>query len=218
MWCDGYVVKRDRYSEKYKNYRRIEYNIKLSLSPQDENHLKKFTHCLESNHPIHTYKSNGFNGVGEWIEKRIFITNKHMGKILQEKYKLIPHREECEFVNEIPDNLKRHFIRGVLDADGSFSDYYTVDRGYNVYKINVYFSTYETLLEFIEKYFYDVGLSNTKVYKKYKRHKDDSKDGYCRTLTYTGSIQAVNILNHLYKDATIYLDRKYKKYINLINK
>ena len=215
LWCDGYVIKRDKY---YNNCRKIEYNIKLSLSPQDENHLKKFKKCIDSNHPIHTYKCNGFSGIGETVEKRVFITNKHMGEMLQKKYQLIPHREKCEFVNEIPNSLKKHFIRGVLDADGSFCDYHTVDKGYNIYKINVQFNTYERLLEFIEKYFYDIGLSNTKMYKKYKRHNGVNKDGYCRTLTYTGKIQATNILNHLYKDSTMYLDRKYKKYEDILNK
>lgn len=33
-----------------------------------------------------------------------------------------------------------------------------------------------------------------------------------------GNLQALDFMNHLYKDATICLDRKYERYINLCNK
>jgi hypothetical protein len=221
LWCDGYVCKRDRYLQKYQKYK-IEYNIKLSLKDSDSGHLEKFKTYMNSTHPIHIYENTcGYKKVdgSKSFESRLFITNQHMGKTLYDKYGLIPNRSDCSnLVANIPTNLYRHLIRGILDAEGSFHRYYTNERGYEIEKISVQFTTYETLLEFIEKYFYDIGISNTNNYKKYQRHKNnENNDSYCRGLIYSGRIQAANVLMHLYNKSTVYLDRRYIKYKNIIN-
>lgn len=213
LWCDGYVGKRIR-SDKSNP----EYNIKLSLQEQDETHLLKFKNALSSTHLIHTYNTKGYGGGDSYtnVEKRVFITSYYMGKLLQDKYGLIPYRACCKkLADSIPDNLKKHFIRGVLDADGSVNHYYTTDRKYKVYKVNVSFTTYNTLLDYIESYFYKQGLSSTNNYKRFKRN--EHRDGECRGITYTGTIQATGILKHLYGDANVFLDRKYERYQEIIN-
>ena len=100
------------------------------MSLQDKEHLEKFKIYINSTHPVKIYKSStGFKRENEdiYLESRLFITNSHMGTILQDKYGLIPHRYDCnKAINNIPKELERHFIRGVLDSDGSFSWYYTI--------------------------------------------------------------------------------------------
>ena len=39
----------------------------------------------------------------------------------------------------------------------------------------------------------------------------------CEQLDFSGNVQVINILDWLYKDSTIYLDRKYEKYIKKWN-
>jgi hypothetical protein len=216
LWCDGYIAKRERV-DKYGI--RIEYNIKLSLQENDKEHLIKFVSDIEGNYPVHRYampKNNVFSNGKELFESRVFITNLHMGKTLQEKYGIIPNRSDCsKILNFLPEELYKHFIRGILDGDGTISFYVNTDKqGGKTNKANLSFTTYESILEFIERYFYKIGLTETEYYKKYKRHKEEGKDGYCRTLSYSGIPQVTKLVNYLYEDANIYLDRKFEKYLN----
>lgn len=57
-----------------------------------------------------------------------------------------------------------------------------------------------------------VDNSKTNKHKFYQRHKN--KDGSWKTLSYSGKVQGMKILNYLY-DSQIYLDRKYEKYLSI---
>jgi len=216
LWCDGYVGKRER--EQPNGNIRTEYNLKFSLMKPDRDHLEKFNKDINGDYLIHIYKTNGFDKSIESFECRLFITNLYFGRLLQEKYGIIPNRFDCsKVIKLIPENLKRHFIRGILDADGSFSHYIFTDKknGCETKKITIGFTTCENLLEFIEEYFYSKKLTNTRKYKKEKRHKEEDRDTNCRGLKFSGRVQALTLLSYLYDDSTIYLDRKYEKYLKI---
>jgi len=215
LWCDGYVGKRD--GIRPNGFYRLEYNLKFSLMESDKGHLEKFNKDINGTYPIHIYKcgKSSFekNGVIP-NECRLFITNLYFCRLLQEKYGIIANRFDCsKVIKLIPENLKRHFIRGILDADGSLCHYNTIDDGFNRDKFAVKFSTYEMLLEFIESYFYKNKITNTEIYKKGTRH--DGKDGYCKDLGFSGRQQFMKIMSYLYDGSTIYLDRKYEKYLKI---
>ena len=213
LWCDGYVGKRDRIGN---GRSQLEYNLKFSLMESDRDHLGKFNKDINGTYPVHIYKcSSGYLKQGEKTnECRLFITNLYFGELLQEKYGIIPDRYDCsKVINLIPEGLKKHFIRGVLDADGSFCHYNIIEDGVDRDKFAVRFSTYEMLLEFIESYLYKVGVTNTEHYKKYTRHA--GKDGNCKALCLSGRQQLLKVLSYLYDDSTIYLDRKYEKYLKI---
>lgn len=211
VWCDGYVCKRD----KYKNGK-YQYEFKLSLMKHDYNHLEKLKSALESNHQLRFYKYSSSYGEGE--EARLYICNKHFGSSLYEKHGLIPNRCNIDkLINHIPENLIRHFIRGVLDADGSIGDYLINDNRLTTPSLKhaVRFYTYENLLDFIQEYFY-INKIIKKRSSKRKRHQE--RDGYCSELSYGGTKQVPVILNHLYGGAKVYLDRKYETYLSIINR
>jgi hypothetical protein len=213
LWCDGYVGKRIR------DNNRIEYNIKLSLKESDFKHLEKFNNSLEGEYKINFYKSNGFKGYEykNYKECRLFITNLHMGGLLQDKYGIIPNRvDSFKCYNYVPYELKRHFIRGVLDADGSFLHYESFCKKKNCIenKYSLTFGADEFLLKEIEKHLSENNIVEFTDRKILTRHK--GKDGSYRTLSFSGKTQNINILNFLYKDSSIYLDRKYDKYLDII--
>ena len=212
IWCDGYVLKRQR---KNKN---ISYEFKLTLAERDRGHLIKLNECLKSNYKIKRYKSGGFDGkYPDYHECRLYICNKYFAGNLFNNYGLIPHRYKInKLISKIPPQYYKHFIRGILDADGSVISYYTNDKYCNKpsYKNSVKFDTYSELLTFIQEHFYNKSLIFNKTHFR-KRHKD--RDGHCENLGYSGTIQTPRILNYLYKDATVYLDRKYNKYLEIIN-
>lgn len=209
IWCDGYNAIRSRNNK-------LTYEFKLSLQEADIEHLGKFKLFMESTHPIKIYESKT-SLKKDNNEARFLIASTPLGKLLDEKYGLIPHRTDVtKLIKNIPDNLLNHFIRGVLDADGSFSKYITKDGKYTVTKYNLQFTTNISLLDFINKTLYDKGLSKSEERKYYQRHKE--RDGDCRTLVYSGEPNCQRILDWIYKDAIIYLDRKYKKYIEIFKK
>jgi len=205
IWCDGYCIKRIRDQGK------IEYSFKLSLQELDKNHLEKFKNDIESNYDIKTYvlKSSFDNAQRE---ARFTIGNQYLGKLLQEKYGLISHRSDPSKVcNEIPKIFYKDFIRGILDADGSFSKYFTLKEKRS--KCNVTFSTYQNLVLWILNILKEVNTIENTDRKLYRRNKD--RDGECRALTFSGRNQSIKVLDYLYKDSNIYLDRKYEKYLKI---
>lgn len=208
LWADGYVGIRDRPN------RKLEYNIKLSLSKSDEKHLDKFKSDLDSTHPIKNYKYNSLYGEG--IESRVFITNQYMGKVLSEKYGIVANRNNFSCcIPLIPENLKIHFIRGIFDGDGSMAHYFTNDRGYNAEKVTVLFTTYPEVLDFIEDYFINNNICIKNNRKRQKRHKENNRDIHCLTLNFSGAIQGRKVLDAMYKNANVFLDRKYEQYLKI---
>lgn len=202
IWCDGYVGYRKRkYSE--------EYSLKVDLVDSDIGHLEKMRKYLDSNHKIKIYK-NGKGAYSGGRIARLYICNKYMCSNLYHKYGLTPNRNDATIVfSYIPKNLIRHFIRGVLDADGNFNKY--LDKN-NYTKMNVSITTYKSLSYLINKHLYDLGLAESML-KGYKRNK--GRDGHSINISFSGINQAQRILDYIYKDSTVYLDRKYNKYINL---
>lgn len=206
IWGDGYAMKRRRQVSPV-------YEFKLDLVDKDQ--VIKFKQALDSNHPIKTYyqKRWGKNAV----VYRLYIANNYFVKNLFDNYGLIPNRfDASKLLSRIPPRLYNHFIRGILDAEGSISDYYIKDPRWGSLnrKMTVRFYTYEELLTFIQDTFYKNKLIKN-ISQTRKRHKD--RDGYCQELSYSGTQQVPKILNYLYQDAHIYLDRKYEKYLKIIN-
>lgn len=59
------------------------------------------------------------------------------------------------------------------------------------------------------------GYINRKVNK---RHDEENRDGEYRSLQLSGKIQGLKILHYIYDDATVYLDRKYEKFLSIVKK
>ena len=212
IWSDGYLGYRIRENN------REEYNLKLSLMEKDYTHLEKFNNDIQGDYQIHyyTYGESAFNS-NTGREARLFITNRYFGKILRDKYGIIPFREDCsKLIDCIPNHLMIHFIRGVVDADGTFCKYTVKEHDYIRDKYTINICGTETLLKHIEDYFIKIGLLNNINRKLYKRHKEENKDVGCRTLVLSGKNNTINILNCLYKNADVYLERKYEKYLEIV--
>ena len=205
IWCDGSIIKR----QKTTNF--VEYCLKIDLQDKDFEHLCKFKKCLNSEHPIKRYCCNS-TFIKNASICRIDIYNKYFGKLLYDKYKIVPNRYDCfAIINSVPLQYSRDFIRGCLDADGSFSRY--VHNG--KYKYNVQFGGSKILLDYIIHILYDNHIIVNDEHKYHKRHKENDKDGNFLTVYFSGRKQFYNILEWLYKDSDIFLDRKYEKFINI---
>lgn len=97
---------------------------------------------------------------------------------------------------DIPEELIRHFIRGFFDGDGS-----VVGKPHCSFSI---IGDAPFLIEIQKILMEECSLNKTKLYA-YPHKSVDIFD-----LTYGGRLQLGRIFNYLYKDATIYLNRKYE--------
>lgn len=209
IWCDGYLCMRDRCHNG-----NLSYEFKLSLKESDAHHLEKFNRDLEGSYGVKFYKFH--SSFGDSTEARLLICNKYFGEVLSQKYGLIPHRTDCtKIIQAVPRDLLKHFIRGILDADGAFCQYKIKESGYIVNKYSLHFGGHEEILRHTERYFIECGLVNNLTRSLRQRH--EGKDGSYRALIFSGRHNVTDILNFLYKDATIYLDRKYEKYLDICN-
>ena len=205
LWCDGYIWHRQRGNGN-------EYGMKLDLMKSDSELLYRLKEDIGIHTSIKFYgkyaSSFGGNGVS-----RCSYYNKHLVSVLMNKYGIVPNRTDVSpLLNNLPKEYEKDFIRGCLDADGSFCIYHTMDNGHDIIKICVSFGGTETLLKFIWEHLKTNNLTaNEEMPKINRRHED--RDGIFRELKLCGRLQGYNILHYLYEGADRYLPRKYDKYI-----
>ena len=134
-------------------------------------------------------------------------TANHMVEVLKNKYKILPNKtndKEFEFpFDTIPEELHRHFVRGFMDGDGSI----------NKSELRFAFTSEPFMNQILSKF--------TDLFKK---HEDTVWDFSYTITPYQGKTtnywtvfipmghgRDKLIKNYLYKDSSIYLERKYNK-------
>lgn len=175
--------------------------IKLELQERDKSILDKINLELEYSKPLSFHELNRKNS--NWQNTyAIEITNKHMSKKLEE-LGMIPRKSLIlEFPDWINDNLMKDFIRGYFDGDGHIE--------WN----KKHFLTLASSKEFCE------GLQ---VYLKDKlniistNYLTSNKESNTRVLHIFKSKQIIKVLDWMYKDSILHIDRKYEKYIGILN-
>lgn len=165
----------------------------VTLSADDKNHLEKLKESLDSTHPVNIFAVNKEKG---YYSSRLHICSKQMKNDLISNGVLENKTEYMKFPSEeqVPQSLIRHYMRGYFDGDGSvYLD--NLNRWY----LNL-LGTKEFLIDFKEK----MGYPDYKIYK--------DKRSIVYYITIGAQKTVLDILDFLYKDSTIYLDRKYLRY------
>lgn len=117
--------------------------------------------------------------------------------------------KEIQFPKNIPENYVKDFIRGVIDGDGC------IDTTKAYQKNKVYVGARLRILG-RERFLRELN----EISKKFVQHNTNSvlqkgkEDVFCVTYNFS---TAVKLLNWIYKDNSISLDRKNKKYLEVIN-
>lgn len=171
--------------------------IEFRLHKQDKEILEKFKSCINANHNIGLYKNTYCN---------LSLYSQYLCDKLSE-YGLTQAKTYTLQIPQLSDTLMQHFIRGYYDGDGCFSVIKRSDRknpSSRTYQFNI--TGMEIPLGIIQQYLVD----NAGVVKNsLKRRKSTT----AVTIHYSGKNVCTKILNYLYKDANIYLQRKYDKYL-----
>ena len=167
----------------------------IMLTMKDEDIVKKYQKAIETNKTIKQDTHGNYY---------LNINSKDMSDRLRE-IGLHNRKSYCIDIDKIagyiPQHLLHHFVRGMFDGDGSIRIY-----KYDYIKNPQYhlgFTGLSNVVSFVYAYF---GL-HTKIVKE-------------SDITYTCVTSCkkdiIRIFNLLYKDATVYIDRKYNVFKKII--
>lgn len=175
-------------------------SICLELALRDRLHVENFCKAIQYNDAHYYYRPDNIQSI------RVVIGSKKMVSDLA-KFGCVPNKSlTIRFPREnvIPNNLIHHFMRGYFDGNGCIN-----------IPTNEYLRSSFSLvsnIHFLEEYqtILNKGIQKDTVVKIQNTH--NSGIG---VITLGGNQQVIKIFNYLYKDATIYLERKYEKFLTL---
>jgi len=197
LYADGYVRKRQRNSE-----------MRLKLGIKDLDHLEKFKNAIKSNSIIRIKEENRFailsvNSI-KFVE-HLLDKGCHQAKTFTIK-----------FPSFLKEDLKRHFIRGYFDGDGSISQWSYIHKRKNrkdrIEKnqcVSLVSGSFD-MLESIKKEI--VEHCNTKTYKMYF---DNNHTNYA-FIRWWNIKDISSIYHYFYNNSSIYLDRKKLKFEQIL--
>ena len=195
IYADGCIL------EQYRGDRLKSMGLEIGLAIVDEGHLEKLRRDLNMTNNVKE-KIVRLNGK-EIKVCRLFVYSTKMCRDLIDKgchprkslTLTFPTREQ------VPDHLLNHFVRGYIDGDGSIMWDTNGRRG----RINI-IGTQEFLEGMVERMSWSLktirGCNNT--------------NDITRQIEYGGREETTKMLNDLYSNATVYLERKYQKYKEII--
>lgn len=161
--------------------------LRVTLNNRDRKHLEKLRKSLKSNAPIKMERGN-------------MCTLTVSSKILMQglsKHGVIPNKTFATRMPDIPKHLVRHFIRGIFDGDGCI----TLSKDLKRAAVDIA-GTKELLEQIQAVLIEELCLTKTKIIQ--------TKSIF--VLRYGGVNQPKKIGEWLYKNATIWLDRKHDKF------
>ena len=192
------------------------YEVKISLAYKDLEHVEKFGDFVLKNHNgkelAHPYMAK-LKGK-EFPSAKVAVTNK---KIVTDLIALGCTENKSltlKFPNEnqVPKDLQRHFIRGYFDGDGSIS---TPKNSYGPRKNGrtiSFIGTQDFLQSIIDIFVNEVCTDFGEINLYQKRNQQAWQ--FSKTKYDTNK----EIYEYLYRDATIYLKRKYERFADLYSK
>ena len=167
--------------------------IELALKEEDYNHIVKFKEFMGAENKIRK-KIRNMNGK-EYISYAVSITD---AKIKNDLIRLGCYPQKTKIItfpneNQVPSQYINDFVRGYFDGDGCISHGSTS-------KVTTEVLGTE---EFLKGYIEWTGL--------HKNKKCGFKHSDIKRVIYSGPY-VITILNKMYKDSSIYLERKFKLY------
>lgn len=188
------------YADGYNNTDRN--SVSLGLKETDREILDKITTLIQPTKPLqyvstsNQRKKKGFENSQN--QYKLVITNKHISQRLVELGcgKAKTHNLKFPTEEQVPSHLIRHFVRGYFDGDGSVLGGKQKQISF-AGTINFLIPLQQILIE-------ELGFSKTKLIQIHKERVNE-----IRSLVYSGINQCIIFRDWLYKDATIYLERKY---------
>ena len=191
IMADGCICK----ANKNGNYN----NLIINLKKDDIEVLNNFQKDLGSNYKITTKKSiNKKLGIETEISRLKISSVKLVSDLINNS--IYPNKTGKEILpSTIPDEYIKDFIRGYFDGDGSL----TINKSFRICSASL------EILNSINDYFYKTLKFKLNIYEE-KQYKVPFF-----VMDSNNRKENKKILDLLYKDSTIYLNRKYLRYLDL---
>lgn len=183
------------------------YEVSIKLQAEDKIILEKFRDLLSPLSTIDLVKDANVSGV----YYRLRINSKKLTQQLTKLGCVQAKSLILQFPNWLTNlKLQQHFIRGYFDGDGSLyakepTKTGHVDWGWQITSTGQFCLVVKELLENKLDVHCSIGLACSK------------NNQITTTLSVGGNLQVKRVLDWLYQDATIYLPRKYEKYVEFTN-
>lgn len=174
---------------------RENWTLSVGLKRKDEHHLVKLLNSLQATNKISRYLVNN-----QYPTSSISISNTKLCKDLESLGVVRRKSLVATFPTKVPIELRLHFIRGLFDADGSIPKSSGKVVGFSICGTPLLMASILEMLDINNKYLYI--------------RKDLNNFGEIRCNKRT---EAIRVLSELYNNATIYLPRKYNRYLELRN-
>lgn len=183
--------------------------VRLRLQEKDLDILERLNSLIENESPVRVIpyreKSTAFKN-GQDVACLI-INSRRVSDRLNE-IGFTPKKSFTINYPAIPRELDRHFIRGYFDGNGSFGITNSKCNGYTQIRFYLDIDGSDNILSVMQVILVqEMDLSITK-----RSVRAENTDGKVVTLRYSGE-QALKIMDWIYKDSSIKMDRKYQKYL-----
>lgn len=179
-------------------------NWTLGLAMTDKDCIEKFQTALKTNSPIKLREANIKDGVSRKACYFLYITCKEIIEDLN-KLGIIGNKTNRTYIPNIPKELIRHFIRGYFDGDGCI--YVRKNTKNSNCSCSITSSS-----QLIIKQIYNILLNNN-IKSFIRQHKPTYS-----TVNIDNRLESLKFLDYIYKDCSIYMNRKYNKYLEIKNK
>lgn len=190
MYSDGYIVASHEYGED---------SFGLTLAMDSIDSIEKFKKSLKATNPI---RYDNSPQKGQKLAKLVCTSQKTVDDLIdkgvykQKSLILKPPKK-------VPQELLRHFIRGFFDGDGTITKYFST--GDNRVHFGISFTTTYEVAVWLQEV---LGGRGSVFPDKRREH----------TWYYSigGNRQVLKLCHYMYEEATIWMDRKYSRYQELL--
>jgi hypothetical protein len=206
FYVAGFVAADGCVKEKKNSSGSICYQLQIGLSKEDKDFLIQIRDLLRANNPVFDFLIKNSERNSKWNDcwkSEFTIVSKRMFDDLK-RFNIVPRKSLIytfpEWMKDHP--LKHHFIRGYNDGDGSF---YIPKLASGKKTEQIYFSM-RGPPAFLKEIRY-IFEQECQLEEREKEIRISSGHG---CLEYGGNGIVSKISNYLYRDATIYLPRKFE--------
>lgn len=193
----------DGYNDTDKN------TISLSLQEEDKEILDIINREIGSNKPLrYIHYEYGLEKYGLHMKNQYrMVVSSHIMSQALASHGCVKNKSLVLKFPKMDEKLYSHFLRGYFDGDGSICRTIRNDNRSDNYNITLV-STEDFLLEAQKCLIKNLNIPGGTITDPC------SNNGITKVLTIGGRIQTKVIMDWFYKDATLYLKRKYDKYIS----
>lgn len=193
MFADGYIVD---YSKRYG-----EDHFGMTLHGKDVNMLERFKQDIKATNPIIDVSREN-----RYLKRLVMVSQETVDDLISHgcfKQKSLI----LEPPKDIPENLIHHFIRGFFDGDGSIFYNKSAFEAHETWLTPSFSINITSTKAMVEWLIEILGFGN--IHKEERREKTWY---YCQS----GNYKVKSFCDFIYKDATVYMPRKYELYQKLL--